>query len=189
MTDHAKPSAATLIKSAEQAIKTSRGLPPIHLWHPPLSGDLDMRIARDGQWYYQGSSINRIALVRLFSTILRREDDDYYLVTPVEKWRIQVDLAPFIAISLKVEHDARGQTLTFATNVGDSVIADAQHPLRVEVNPENDEPKPFVLVRNGLEALVSRNVFYQLVENAQERQVNKRQVLGVESAGQFFVLG
>lgn len=188
MTNHSKPSATTLIKSAEHAIKTSRGLPPVHLWHPPLSGDLDMRIARNGQWYYQGSSINRVALVRLFSSILRREDDDYYLVTPVEKWRIQVDLTPFVVVSLKVEYDACGQALMFTTNVGDNVMADAQHPLRVEVNPENDEPRPFVLVRDGLEALISRNVFYQLVEHVQERQMDKRQVLGVESAGEFFIL-
>ncbi len=188
MTELAQPSKPKLFESAENAIKTSRDLPPVHLWHPPLNGDLDMRIARDGQWYYHGTPITRSALVRLFSTILRREGDEYFLVTPAEKWRIQVELAPFVVLFMDVGQDDRGQILRFVTNVGDSVVADGLHPLRVETHPVNAEPKPFIRIRDGLDAMINRTVFYQLVELAQERIVDEQAVLGVESAGQFFIL-
>lgn len=188
MTELAQATKPKLFESAEQAIKSSRGLPPLHLWNPPLNGDLDMRIARDGQWFYQGTAITRSALVRLFSTILRREGDEYFLVTPVEKWRIKVELVPFVVLFMEVDRDERGQLLRFVTNVGDSVVADAQHPLRVDIHPVRAEPKPFIAVRDGLDALINRAVFYQLVELAQERIIGEQTVQGVESAGQFFIL-
>ena len=180
---------STFLDSAKEAIQQGKGLPPVHLWNPPLCGDLDMRIASDGAWYYQGSPINRSSLVRLFSTILRHDDDGcFYLVTPVEKWRIQVEAAPFIAIAVEKNELEGKQALNFVTNVGDSVRADAQHPIRVEVDPNSDEPSPFIVIRDGLEAKLSRSVFYQLADMAEEKDLNGQPTYGVESTGQFFAL-
>ena len=182
-------SPSKFLSSAKEAIQEGKGLPPVHLWNPPLCGDLDMRIARDGTWYYQGSAINRSSLVRLFSTILRHDDDGcFYLVTPVEKWRIQVEVAPFIAIAVEKNEREGKQILSFVTNVGDSVTADAQHPIRVEVDPKSDEPSPFIVIRDGLEAKLSRSVFYQLADIAEEKDLNGQPTYGVESTGQFFAL-
>lgn len=182
-------SPSKFLSSAKEAIQGGKGLPPVHLWNPPLCGDLDMRIARDGTWYYQGSAINRSSLVRLFSTILRHDDDGcFYLVTPVEKWRIQVEVAPFIAIAVEKNEREGKQILSFVTNVGDSVTADAQHPIRVEVDPKSDEPSPFIVIRDGLEAKLSRSVFYQLADMAEEKDLNGQPTYGVESTGQFFAL-
>ncbi|CAD5109019.1 DUF1285 domain-containing protein [Zestomonas carbonaria] len=166
-----------------------KGLPPVHLWNPDFCGDIDMRIARDGTWYYMGTPIGRKPMVRLFSTIIRRDGDDYFLVTPVEKVGITVDDAPFVAVSLQVEGEGEGQVLRFVTNVEDEVVADAGHPLRVEVDAESGEPSPYVLVRGNLEALIHRNVFYQLVELAVEREIEGEPWLGVWSAGTFFPIG
>jgi hypothetical protein len=178
-----------LLDSAKMAVQQGKGLPPVHLWNPPLCGDLDMRIATDGTWYYQGSPINRSSLVRLFSTILRHDDDGcFYLVTPVEKWRIQVEAAPFIAIAVEKDESEGEQTLSFVTNVGDSVTANAQHPIRVDVDPNSGEPSPFILIRDGLEAKLSRSVFYQLANMAEEKNLNGQPTFGVESTGQFFAL-
>ena len=178
-----------LLSSAKGAVHPSQSLPPVHSWNPPLCGDLDMRIAKDGTWYYQGSPINRSSLVRLFSTILRRDEDGcFYLVTPVEKWRIQVEEAPFIAVSFEKKIIEGKQVLSFVTNVGDSVIADVQHPIRVEVDPDNGEPSPYIRIRDGLEAMLSRNVFYHLANIAQEKVMNGQATMGVESNGEFFAL-
>jgi len=166
-----------------------KGPPPVHLWNPPFCGDIDMRIARDGSWFYMGSPIGRKALVRLFSGILRREGDDYFLVTPVEKVGIRVEDAPFVAVSLQVEGRGEDQLLRFTTQVGDEVVAGSEHPLRVELNPLTQEPAPYLHVRANLEALVHRNVFYQLVELAQPRLIDGRSWLGVWSLGVFFPLG
>ena len=166
-----------------------RGPPPVHLWNPPFCGDIDMRIARDGNWFYMGTPIGRKALVRLFSGILRRDGDDYFLVTPVEKVGIRVDDAPFVAVSLQVEGSGEAQVLRFATQVGDEVEAGAEHPLRVALDPDTQEPAPYLHVRANLEALVHRNVFYQLVELAETRQIDGRDWLGVWSHGTFFPLG
>ncbi len=153
-------------------------------------GDFDMRIARDGTWFYRGSPIGRKALVKLFASVLRREaDGSYWLVTPVERGRIEVEDAPFTAVELKVEGDGRARRLTFRTNVDEEVTADASHPIRVAEDPVTGEPSPYVLVRDGLEALILRPVFYELVELAEERVVDGRTVLGVWSAGNFFPLG
>lgn len=166
-----------------------KGLPPVHLWNPDFCGDIDMRIARDGTWYYLGTPIGRKPMVKLFSTIIRRDDDKYFLITPVEKVGITVDDAPFVAVSVQVEGEGEQQVLRFTTNVEDEVVAGAEHPLRVELDPQTQEPSPYLHVRSNLEALVHRNVFYQLVELAVEREIDGRAWLGVWSAGEFFPIG
>ena len=166
-----------------------RSLPPVEQWDPPLSGEMDLHIRRDGSWFYQGSPIERPALVRLFSTLLRREDDGhYYLLTPVEKWRIRVDDAPFLAVLLAVEGRGREQVLHFTTNLGDQVAAGSDHPLWVDYSPDG-EPSPYIHIRDWLEALIGRSVFLELAELAQEGQVEGRSWLGVWSQGVFFPLG
>lgn len=164
-------------------------LPPLERWNPPLSGDIDIRIARDGSWWHEGAPIRRESLVRLFSTILRREDDGcYYLLTPVEKWRIRVDDAPFLAVYLQIHGEGEARSLVFRTNVGDLATAGIEHALRVEYNAAG-EPSPYVHVRAGLWALISRSVFLELAELATIREIDGRQVYGVHSQGVFFSLG
>ncbi|BCW88545.1 hypothetical protein sos41_16860 [Alphaproteobacteria bacterium SO-S41] len=159
-----------------------RKLPPVEKWNPPHCGPIPMRIARDGTWHYMGTPIGRAAMVRLFSTILRREPDgSHVLVTPVERVGIEVEDAPFIAVGV----EAADGRLTFMTNVGDQVTADADHPIRVEENEATGEPSPYVRVRGGLEARLARPVFYELADLAEERDG----VMGVTSAGTFFPLG
>ncbi|MBP6818034.1 MAG: DUF1285 domain-containing protein [Ferrovibrio sp.] len=150
-----------------------------------------MRIARDGRWYYMGTTIDRPAMVKLFSGILRREpDDSYVLVTPVEKVGIHVDDAPFVAVELAVSGSGKeGRQLAFRTNLDDVVPLDGEHPLRVAEDPETGEPSPYILVRDRLEALISRPVYYELVALAEERAVAGGTELGVWSAGRFFPLG
>ncbi|MGQ3029134.1 MAG: DUF1285 domain-containing protein, partial [Ferrovibrionaceae bacterium] len=141
-----------------------RRLPPVEKWEPPFCGDIDMRIARDGSWFYLGTPIGRREMVRLFSTVLRRDADGrYYLVTPVEKCGITVDDAPFVAVELLVEGQGPEQRLSFRTNVDDVVSAGPDHPLRVEVDPVTGAPAPYVHLRGRLEARVNRPVFYELV--------------------------
>jgi uncharacterized protein len=171
-----------VIAAVKQA--PGRGLPPVHLWNPAYSGEIDIVIKRDGRWLHEGAVIAREAMVRLFSTILRRDPDGYWLVTPVEKLRITVEDAPFIAV--RVDHD--GENLRFLTNVGDEVVADADHLIRVEVS-EDGEPRPYLHVRRGLEALISRAVFYELVEMAGERDTPDGPHLGIISGGVWFALG
>jgi hypothetical protein len=166
-----------------------KGPPPVHLWNPPFCGDLDMRIARDGSWYYLGTPISRPAMVRLFSSVIRRDGDDYFLVTPVEKVGITVEDAPFVALSLQVEGAGEAQQLRFITNVDEEVVAGSDHPLRVEVDPVSGEPSPYLKVRANLEALVHRNVFYQLVDLAVPAEHDGEEWLGVWSGGQFFPIG
>lgn len=165
-------------------------VPPVEKWNPDFSGDMDMRIARNGQWFYKGNPVQREALVKLFSTILRRDEDGhYYLVTPVEKFRIQVEDAPFVAHSLECEGEGAEQTLWLTTNVGDRVRIDPDHPLRVDTAPGSDEPSPYVHVRRNLEALIERQAFYDLVALAVEDRENRKGNLGVFSAGSFHVIG
>ncbi len=166
-----------------------KGLPPLEKWNPPFSGDLDMRIARDGSWHYLGTPILRKELVRLFSTILLRQGDEYFLVTPVEKFRIRVDDMPFVAVSVESRQVEGEPLLEFETSVGDRVIADAEHPLRVEHDPSTGEPAPSIQVRANLEARIARSVFYQLVDAAEEVSVDGASQLFVRSAGERFVLG
>ena len=156
------PSAEGLVASVNAA--KSRGLPPVHLWNPPFCGDLDMRIARDGTWFYQGTPIGRFELARLFSTILKLENGKYFLVTPVEKVGITVDDAPFVAVDFTVTGEGEAQRLTFETNMGDVTIAGEENAIRVERDPATGEPSPYVHVRAGLEALIDRKSFYRLVD-------------------------
>ncbi len=174
------PSAESLAASARAAKKG--GLPPVHLWNPPFCGDLDMRIARDGTWFYLGTPIGRVELVKLFSTILRKDGDKYFLVTPVEKVGITVDDAPFVA----VDFNPVGDGLEFETNVGDRMVAGPDHPIRVERDPETGEPSPYVLVRANLEALIDRKSFYRLVEIGEHAEHNGTQWFGLRSRDVFF---
>jgi len=153
-----------------------------------------MRIARDGTWYYQGSPINRMPLVKLFSTVLRREDDGrFWLVTPVERGLIDVDDAPFTAVEVThmpgAAEDGSEDILRFRTNLDAEFEGGADHPLRVLIDPETEEPSPYILVRDRLEARLTRSVFYELAELAREREVDGQWVYGVWSKGDFFQLG
>lgn len=156
------PSAEGLAASV-RATKT-RGLPPVHLWNPPFCGDLDIRIARDGTWFYLGTPFGRPELVKLFSSILKKEGERYYLVTPVEKVGIRVDDAPFVAVNFDAAGQGQEQVLTFRTQVGDHAPAGPDHPIRVERDAQTGEPSPYVLVRANLEALIDRKSFYRLVD-------------------------
>lgn len=178
------PSAEGIAASVKAA--KGKGLPPVHLWNPPFCGDLDMRIARDGTWFYQGTPIGRPGLVRLFSTILRRDGDAYFLVTPVEKVGITVDDAPFLAVDFDVSGAGPQQRLTFHTNVGDSVTASADTPMRFVRDDATGEPSPYVMVRAGLEALIDRKSFYRLVELGAENEVDGVNWFGIWSEGAFF---
>lgn len=186
--DKRQPTTAALIDSIPQANGIQKRAPaPVHLWNPPVSGEMDMRIARDGTWYHEGGPIKRQALAQLFASILRLDDDQrYYLVTPVERWAIQVEDAPFVAVGMEVSGEGPQQVLTFTTNMDDSVEAGAEHPLRVEIDAETQEPSPYILVRSNLQALIQRNPFYQLVELAVEHRVDGQTRLGVWSNGCFF---
>lgn len=166
-----------------------KGLPPVHLWHPDFCGDIDMRIARDGSWFYMGTPIARKPMVKLFSSIIRRDGDDYFLVTPVEKVGIRVDDAPFVAVGLQVTGEDEAQLLRFTTNIDEEVVVGAEHPLRVVLDAQTEEPAPYVHVRSNLEALIHRNQFYQLVELAVPRKIDGQVWLGVWSGGEFFPIG
>ena len=179
-----------LTAAAKNAANTSaagKGLPPVHLWNPPFCGDLDMRIAADGTWYYMGTPIGRPALVRLFSTILKREDGKHFLVTPVEKVGIRVDDAPFMAVEMIEEQGEDGRCLRFRTNVDDWVDCDGAHPLRFEASAEGGLT-PYLHVRSDLWAKVTRALYYDLVDIGEERMVDGRQMFGVASASAFFAM-
>jgi hypothetical protein len=156
----------------------------------PGCGDFDIRIARDGTWYYRGSPIGRKPLVKLFSTVIRRDEQgDYWLVTPAERGRILVEDAPFTAVECEVTGAGRDRVLKFRNNVDDWVEAGADHPVRVAEDPVTGEPSPYILVRDNLEALIVRPVFYQLVEQAVEYRQDGTDYLGLWSKGEFFPLG
>jgi hypothetical protein len=157
-------------------------LPPVHLWNPPFCGDIDMRIAADGTWFYMNSPIGRKPLYTLFSRVIRRDGDDYFLVTPVEKCGIRVDDAPFVAVRMSVEGEGKTQSLSFETNVDDFVTADAAHPLRFATEEGTGGLKPYVLVRANLEALVVRALFYDVVALG----CVEGEWFGVWSGGVFF---
>lgn len=164
-----------------------RSLPPVHLWNPPFCGDLPMVIKRDGTWHYMNSPIGRKPLVRLFSTILRHDEDGkFYLVTPVEKCAIEVEDAPFLAVEVQVQGGGKDQLLTFRTNVDDEVTAGPDAPMRFVINPVTKEPSPYVFVRDRLEALINRAVFYELVNLGVEEEYEGDTHFGVWSGGVFF---
>lgn len=163
---------------------SSQSLPPVHLWNPDVTRDIDMRIERNGDWFYQGSKINRIRMVKLFSTVLRVDEGQTYLVTPQERLRIDVEDAPFTAVLLEQHGIGDEQSLVFTTNLGDKIIAGEQHPVSVEYKEPGGEPSPYLMVRDSLKALISRAVFYQLAQLSEERVG----VLGVASSGYFMPL-
>ncbi len=179
------PSADTIANAARKA--GEKGLPPVHLWNPPFCGDLDMRIARDGTWFYLGTPIGRLPLVKLFASVLRHDEDGkHYLVTPVEKVGITVDDAPFVAVDARIEGAGGDQTLTFVTNIGDEAVAGPDHPIRVTRDPETGEPTPYIHIRARLEALIDRKTFYRLVEISEHAEFEGARWFGLWSGGVFF---
>ncbi|WP_147126991.1 DUF1285 domain-containing protein [Shimia ponticola] len=179
------PSAESLAASV-RAASPKKGHPPVHLWNPPFCGDLDMRIARDGTWFYLGTPIGRPGLVKLFSSILRKDGDKYFLVTPVEKVGITVDDAPFVALDFEVHGEGAEQKLTFHTHVDDAATAGEEHPIRVVRDPETGEPSPYILMRANLEALIDRKSFYRLVDIGTVEPHDGTDWFGVWSGGVFF---
>ncbi|KIC59006.1 hypothetical protein RM53_07425 [Brevundimonas nasdae] len=177
--DNPRSGLNAVAEAAKQA--PGKGLPPVHLWHPEHCGDIDVVIRADGVWMHEGSPIGRKELVRLFSTVLRKDPDGYHLVTPVEKLKITVEDLPFRAVAMRREGDA----LIFTTDVGDEVRASEADPIVVETDPTTGEPAPRIHVRRDLWARIARSVFYEIVEMAQE--VDGRLV--VRSGGQIFSLG
>lgn len=163
-----------------------RRLPPVELWDPPFCGNLDMRIAGDGTWYYLKTPIGRPALVKLLASVLKREGDDYFLVTPVEKCGIQVDDAPFVAVELKVASGDAGPVLNFRTNVDEWIACGSAHQLRFDPEPGTGGLKPYLHVRRGLWAKVTRSLFFDLVALGEERAVADKAMFGVMSMGAFF---
>ena len=165
---------------------TGRGLPPVELWDPPFCGNLDMRIATDGTWYYLKTPIGRPALVKLFASVLKREGDDYFLVTPVEKCGIQVEDAPFLAVELRVADDESGKVLNFRTNVDEWIACGSAHELRFDPEPVTGGLKPYLHLRRGLWAKVTRSLFFDRVGLGEERQIGDEAMFGVASMGVFF---
>ncbi len=177
------------LSSLEATLKkdASKGLPPVDLWNPPYCGDIGLKIAADGTWFYQESPIGRQPLVKLFSSVLRKDDDGaHYLVTPVEKIAINVEDAPFLAVEMIPVDIGLNQILTFRTNVDDEVVIDLRHPLRFDLDPTHGGLKPYILVRGRLEALVTRALYYDLVELAEINEVDGVPTFGVWSSGHFF---
>ncbi len=179
------PGLAGVLAVAGGEGEQARALPPVHLWRPAHCGEIDIRIARDGTWFHEGSPIGRAPLVRLFSTVLRLDPDGFHLVTPAEKLRIRVEDAPFLAVSV----DRVGPALRFVTNVGDVVEAGPEHGLEVRVDEATGEPAPYLHVRRRLEARLTRPVYYELVEMAETRATAFGEELGVTSHGVWFPLG
>lgn len=179
--------AALISRAAGDSGDGQRGLPPVDKWNPPFCGDIDMEIRADGTWFYMGTPIGRAPLVRLFSTVLRRDEDDKtYLVTPVEKVGIRVVDAPFVAVEMNATERDGEQLLTFRTNVGDVVEAGAEHALRFLIHGENSELKPYLHVRGRLEALVARSVMYELVELGETIDINDVSMFCLRSGGTVF---
>ena len=168
--------------------RAGKAPPPVERWNPPFCGDLDMRIAADGTWFYLKTPIGRPALVKLFASVLKREGDNYFLVTPVEKCGIRVDDAPFLAVELNVEHVDGEQVLNFRTNVDDWVACGPQHKLRFEPEARTGGLKPYLHVRRDLWAKVTRALFFDLVELGEERDVDGTAMFGVASGGEFFAM-
>ena len=166
--------------------RAGKGPPPVELWNPPFCGDLDMRIAADGTWFYLKTPIGRPDLVKLFASVLKREGDKYFLVTPVEKCGIKVDDAPFLAVELAAEDSAAGRVLNFRTDVDDWVECGPHHALRFDPEPGTGGLKPYLHVRRDLWAKVTRPLFFDLVDLGEEREVDGRTMFGVTSMGVFF---
>jgi uncharacterized protein len=175
-----------IVAAANVAVAQASAGAPIERWNPPYCGEIDMRIAGDGTWYYQKTPIGRPALVKLFASVLKREDERYFLVTPVEKCGIVVDDAPFVAVELRVDRIAAGPLLWFRTNVDDWVDCGSVHRLRFEVEPGSGGLRPYVHIRRDLWAKVTRALYYDLVELGEEREVDGIEMFGICSQGEFF---
>jgi hypothetical protein len=174
--------------AGEARRSAGRGPPPVHLWNPPYCGDIDMRIVADGTWFYQKTPIGRAPLVKLFASVLKREGDKYFLVTPVEKCGIAVDDAPFLAVEMERDVGGDNPVIWFRTNVDDWVACGTEHPLRFEPEAETGGLKPYLHVRRGLWAKVTRALFYDLVELGEEREIEGVRQFGVASGPDFFAM-
>jgi hypothetical protein len=176
------------LEAIAATLSRGRGLPPVERWNPPFCGDIDMRIAADGTWFYQKTPIGRAALVKLFASVLKKEGENYFLVTPVEKVGIKVDDVPFLAVEMTIGHDDRqNRMLTFRTNVDDQVAAGPGHALRFEKEVTGGL-RPYLHVRRDLWAKVTRALFYDLVALGEERDVGGKRMFGVASGGEFFAM-
>lgn len=167
----------------------AKSLPPVHLWNPEYCGEIDLIIRRDGTWFHEGTPIGRARLVRLFSTVLKREGSRYFLVTPVEKLGITVEDVPFIAVLMRRDSEGERQNLLFTTNVGDEAIAGSAHSLEFRKDPKTGEGVPYIDIRAGLEARIARAVFYDLVALGETHQIDGEEKFGVWSGGVFFPFG
>lgn len=186
-TSDAASLAALISRAAGDNGGRKKGLPPVDRWNPPFCGDIDMEIRADGTWFYMGTPIGRAPLVRLFSTVLRKDaDEKTYLVTPVEKVGIRVVDAPFVAVEMSVTERDGKRLLTFRTNVGDVVEAGREHPIRFVIRGDNDELKPYLHVRGRLEALVTRAVMYDLVELGETVEIAGKEIFCIRSGTSIF---
>ena len=168
--------------------RKKKGIPPVEKWNPPFCGDIDMHILRNGKWTYMGSEIKRPAMIKLFSNIIRLDDDGhYYLVTPVEKVRIKVDDVPFVAVSMNKIKDEGVNCLSFMTNVQDEVTLSKENPIEIIIN-DNDEPSPYITIRKNLKALISRSVYYDLINMAEEEIIEDKKFLVIKSNNTLFKL-
>ena len=165
-----------------------KGIPPVEKWNPPFCGEIDMHILRNGKWTYMGSEIKRPAMIKLFSNIIRLDDDGYYyLVTPVEKVRIKVDDVPFVAVSMNKTKEEGVNCLSFMTNVQDEVTLSKENPIEIVIN-DNDEPSPYITIRKNLKALISRSVYYDLINMAEEEIIDNKKFLVIKSNNTLFKL-
>ena len=178
---------ATSIVDSIKSLPKNR-IPPVEKWNPPFCGNLDIRIARDGTWFYLGTPIGRPELVKLFSSILKKEEDKYFLVTPVEKVGITVDDAPFVAVDFNQQNQGGSNVLIFETQVGDEIIAGPLNPIWISINQETKEPSPYILVRRNLEALIDRKSFYRLVDIGSHTEIENQNWFGIWSSNKFFPL-
>ena len=168
--------------------RKKKGIPPVEKWNPPFCGEIDMHILRNGKWNYMGSEVKRPAMIKLFSNIVRLDEDGhYYLVTPVEKVRIKVDDVPFIAVSMKKIKEEGVNCLSFTTNVQDEVTLSKENPIEIVIN-DNDEPSPYITIRKNLKALISRSVYYDLINMAEEEIIDDKKFLVIKSNNTLFKL-
>ena len=183
-----KPNPASILKVISNY--KDKKLPPVHLWNPPLCENVEMKIDREGRWFFMNSPIGRERMVELFSKVLRLDEDgEYYLVTPVEKIRIEVEERPFLIIDYQLIKKDDKQVISFETNTEDIFLLDKDHPINVNINPKTGEPKPYVLVRSNLEGIISRNIYYKLIELAETKKVEGEQILVLKSDNQDFEIG
>ncbi|MET0528379.1 MAG: DUF1285 domain-containing protein [Microvirga sp.] len=188
MTQSHTPSSGSALARLTEALGSDaarKGPPPVERWNPPYCGEIDMRIAADGSWHYMGTPINRPALVRLFSTVLRKDPERHVLVTPVERVGIVVDDAPFLAVEMAVEGEGDKRQIAFRTNVNDLVQVGPENPLRFD-EAAHGGAKPYVKVRGDLWALVTRALALDLIAMAEEREVEGQRLFGVAAGGAFF---